>query len=95
MYKILYNDLMVDLKDISWEGSSLEDLLKFPPAARRAMGYQLHLVQSGEMPADWKVLNKLGKGVTGVYKIRLSIDKNIYRTAYVAKFADMVTVLHC
>ena len=95
MYNILYNACMDDLKDISWEGSSLEDLLKFPPDARRAMGFQLHIVQSGKMPDDWKILNKLGKGVTGVYEIRLSIDKNIYRTAYVAKFADVVTVLHC
>ncbi len=31
----------------------------------------------------------------GVYEIRLSIDKNIYRTAYVAKFSDVVCVLHC
>ena len=86
---------MDELKDISWEGSSLEDLLKFPEDARRAMGYQLHLVQSGEMPDDWKVLSKLGKGVTGVYEIRLSIEKNIYRTAYATKFRDAVIVLHC
>ena len=72
---------MDELKDISWEGSSLEDLLKFPEDARRAMGYQLHLVQSGEMPDDWKVLSKLGKGVTGVYEIRL-ITSTIFRTFF-------------
>lgn len=86
---------MHELKDISWEGSSLEDLLKFPEDVRRAMGYQLHMVQLGEMPDDWEVLSKLGNGVTGVYEIRLSMEKNIYRTAYVAKFKDVVTVLHC
>jgi len=55
---------MGDLKDILWEGSSFEDLLEFPDSARHDMGYQLHLVQSGEMPDDWKTLNNLGKGVS-------------------------------
>jgi phage-related protein len=77
------------------EGSSFEDLMAFPPEARHRMGYQLHLVQSGEMPEDWKSLKHLGRGISGVYEIRLAFDKNIYRTAYVAKFGDMVAVLHC
>ena len=59
---------MDDLKELSWEGSSLEDLMEFPPGARRAMGFQLHLVQSGEMPDDWMTLNKLGKGERGFTK---------------------------
>ncbi len=59
------------------------------------MGYQLHLVQAGEMPDDWKARGNLGKGVTGVYEIRLSVEHNIYRTAYVAKFEGYVVVLHC
>jgi len=59
------------------------------------MGYQIHLVQTGEMPDDWKPLSKLGKGISGVYEIRLSIDSNIYRTAYVTKFGNVVAVLHC
>lgn len=59
------------------------------------MGYQLHLVQTGQMPEDWKPLKKLGKGVSGMYEIRISIDASIYRTAYVTKFADVVTVPHC
>jgi phage-related protein len=75
---------MSDLKDILWEGNSYEDLMSFPQEVRHDLGYQLHLVQSGEMPHDWKVLSGLGKGITGVF-----------RTAYVAKFADTVAVLHC
>lgn len=47
------------------------------------------------MPEDWKPLKNLGKNITGVYEIRVSIDKNIFRTAYVAKFASKVAVLHC
>ena len=86
---------MSEDKDIWWEGSSLDDLRSFPEDARHAMGYQLHRVQSGEMLEDWKPLNNLGKNITGVYEVRISIDKNIYRTAYVAKFRSTVVVLHC
>jgi len=86
---------MSDDKDIWWEGSSLDDLRSFPEDAKHAMGYQLHRVQSGEMPEDWKTLNNLGKNISGVYEIRISIDKNIFRTAYVAKFGSTVAVLHC
>ena len=86
---------MHDLKDILWEGNSYEDLLAFPEEVRQDMGYQLHLIQSGEMPKDWKVLSGLGKGISGVYEIRISEGNNIFRTAYVAKFSDTVAVLHC
>jgi len=86
---------MDELTDIWWEGSSKEDLMSFPKDAMHIMGYQLHLLQKGEMPGDWKPLKNLGKGINGVYEIRISVDTNIYRTAYVTKFADVVAVLHC
>jgi len=86
---------MDEPKDIWWEGTSKADLSEFPVDARHLMGYQLHIVQCGDMPDDWKPLKNLGKGITGVYEIRISVDNNIYRTAYVTKFADVVTVLHC
>ncbi len=86
---------MDEVKDIWWEGTSKDDLLEFPVDARHLMGYQLHIVQCGDMPEDWKPLKNLGKGITGVYEIRISVEKNIYRTAYVTKFSDVVTVLHC
>jgi len=54
---------MDDLKDIWWEGTSKSDLSEFPDDARHLMGYQLHIVQSGEMPDDWKPLKNLGKGI--------------------------------
>jgi len=67
----------------------------FPEEVRHDMGYQRHLVQSGEMPDDWKILSGLGKGISGVYEIRISEGNNIFCTAYVAKFAETVAVLHC
>jgi phage-related protein len=86
---------MAVLKDVLWEGSSYEDLLSFPQSVRHDIGYQLHLVQSGQMPTDWKPLNNLGRGISGVYEIRVAEEGNIFRTAYVARFADTVVVLHC
>jgi len=46
------------------------------------MGYQIHLVQTGREADDWKPLKHLGKGVSGVYEIRLSFGGGIFRTAY-------------
>ncbi len=86
---------MEELQDIWWEGTSKDDLIAFPPDARQEMGYQLHLLQLGQQPDDWKPLKDLGKGISGVYEIRISVSSNIYRTAYVTKFGDIVTVLHC
>ena len=86
---------MCGFKDILWEGTSYKDLMSFPQEVRHDLGYQLHLVQSGEMPRDWKVLSGLGKAISGVYEIRISEGNNIYRTAYVARLSNTVVVLHC
>ncbi|MFT6877719.1 MAG: phage-related protein [Granulosicoccus sp.] len=43
-----------------------------PLETLRGIGYQLHFVQMGEMPDDWKVPTNQGKGVTGIYGIGLS-----------------------
>ncbi len=59
------------------------------------MEYQLHILQCGDMPEDWKPLKYLGKGVTGVYEVRITVEQNIHRTACVSKFADVIAVLHC
>ena len=86
---------MDDTRDIWWEGSSLDDLRAFPNDVKHAMGYQLHRLQSGSMPDDWKPMSGLGEGIAGVYEIRVSTDGDAYRTAYVAKFGGTIAVLHC
>lgn len=89
------NDQRALLKSVAWVGSSRVDLSAFPAKARADMGYQIHLVQTGREADDWKPLKHLGKGVSGVYEIRLSFGGGIFRTAYVTKFGDSVVVLHC
>ncbi|PFG09222.1 hypothetical protein [Marinobacter sp. LV10MA510-1] len=54
------------LKDVAWVGSSKADLSAFPSKARVDMGYQIHLVQTGQKADDWKPLKSLGKGILGV-----------------------------
>lgn len=83
------------LKPIHWEGSSKSDLLEFPDDAKQAAGYQLHRLQGGEAPQDWKPLNNLGKKIKGVYEIRVWAEDGTYRVAYVTKLGEQITVLHC
>jgi phage-related protein len=78
-------------KPIFWVGSSYKDLLEFPREVRQEAGYQLHRVQNGLEPENWKPFQTIGQGVK---EIRISENNNIYRIVYVAKFAGKVYVLH-
>ena len=83
------------MKTVHFEGSSQDDLRGLPKDARKAIGFQLERLQLGKDPKNWKQLNGLGKGITGVREIRVKIDTNIYRSAYVVSFSDAIVVLHC
>jgi len=83
------------MKSLYFEGSSLEDLRELPKEARRALGFQLERLQAGYEPKNWKTLSKLSKGITGVREIRVEIETNIYRSAYVTKLGERIVVLHC
>ncbi len=78
-------------KPIYWVGTSLKDLLSFPEEVRREAGYQLHRVQNGLDPENWKPFQAVG---VGTREIRISEDSNIFRVMYVAKFSDKIYVLH-
>ena len=65
---------MSEIKEIWREGTSKNDLGEFPAEARHLLGLQLHIVQCGDIPEDWKPLKHLGKRITGVYEIRISVD---------------------
>jgi phage-related protein len=70
----------------------LEDLARFPAAARRKAGFQLFQVQKGDDPDDWKPMAEVGPGVK---EIRIREKDGAYRVLYVASFAKAVYVLHC
>ncbi|MEK7329188.1 MAG: type II toxin-antitoxin system RelE/ParE family toxin [Candidatus Eisenbacteria bacterium] len=77
-------------KPLVWVGSSIDDLRAFPPAARRAAGYQLRRVQSGLMPSDWKPMPTVGPGVHEI-RIRTGLEHRVF---YLARFEEAVYVLH-
>ncbi|AJI86414.1 hypothetical protein CH54_2112 [Yersinia rochesterensis] len=78
-------------KGIIWMGSSFEDLMVFPTDVRKDAGYQLHKIQHGIEPEDWKPFSDVGSGVN---EIRIRDTHGIYRVMYVAKFDEAIYVLH-
>ena len=83
---------MNDEKEIRWVGSSYDDVLEFPSAARREAGFQLGRLQAGLDPEDWKPFEEVGAGVR---EVRIRNPNGIFRVMYVAKFEEAVYVLHC
>lgn len=72
-------------------GDSLTRLQAAPADTRSDAGYQLDLVQRGEVPEDFRPMPDVGPGAI---EIRVHGDKE-YRVFYVAKFDEAVYVLHC
>lgn len=81
------------LKSLEWVGSSKVDLIEFPQAIRKEIGYALYLAQGGEKAATAKPLR--GFGGASVLEVVASYDGNAYRAVYTVTFADVLYVLHC
>ncbi len=79
------------MKPVEFAGSSLGDIRNFPTGARQQAGFQLHKIQLGLDPDDWKPMPAVG---TGVREIRIREDGGAYRVIYVTKMADAICVLH-
>jgi len=79
------------VKKLSFLGDSLQRLREFPEEARKEAGVQLHKVQLGIEPSDWKPMATVGPGVR---EIRIREEGGAFRVLYVAKIADTVFVLH-
>lgn len=79
------------MKRLEFLGDSLEQLRDFPETARKEAGVQLHKVQQGFDPGDWKPMTSIGQGVR---EIRIRDDAGAFRVLYVAKIEDAVYVLH-
>jgi len=78
-------------KPIYWVGSSLKDLLALPDEVKKDAGYQLHRVQNGLEPENWKPFQEVGSGVN---EIRIYDENGAFRVMYVAKFSEKIYVLH-
>ena len=81
-------------KSVSFvNNAALQEIRDLPGDIRQAIGYQLHLVQSGEMSEDYKTMSIIGDGTIEI-RVKNDDGKNVGRCFYVAKFDDTVYVLH-
>ena len=78
------------MKGLTFIGTSYDDLCTFPDIARQRAGYQLHIVQNGLDPDNWKPMQTIGSGVR---EIRIQ-HQGAYRVIYVANINDSIYVLH-
>jgi phage-related protein len=79
------------LKPIVFLGDALDSLRAFPDAARKEAGVQLHKVQLGLPPSDWKPMPTVGPGAV---EIRIHDKTGAFRVLFVAHRNDAVYVLH-
>jgi phage-related protein len=77
-------------KPLLWVGNAHAELRAFPDDARRRAGFELHQVQQGLSPSDWKPMSTVG---SGVQELRIHMSGE-HRVLYVAKFEEAVYVLH-
>lgn len=78
------------MKPVVWMGDSLERMRRASPEIRSDAGYQLELVQDGEMPTDFRPIPDVGNVVV---EIRMHGVLE-FRVFYLARFAEAVYVLH-
>lgn len=79
------------MRPLVFLGDALERLRDFPEPIRKEAGVQLHKVQLGFDPSDWKPMTTIGAGVR---EIRIRDEGGAFRVIYVAKIEDAVYVLH-
>lgn len=79
------------MRDVQFEGSAEKDIGKFPAAVRDRLFTQLAFVQEDMYPLDYKPMPSIGPGVM---EIRVRDRGNAYRAVYVAKYGNLVHVLH-
>jgi phage-related protein len=69
------------MRRLEFLGDSVARLREFPEDAKKEAGVQLHKVQQGIEPSDWKPMPTVGPGVR---EIRIREDSGAFRVLYVA-----------
>lgn len=69
------------MKDVIWLGSSKTDWDAFPASVQDEAGFQLHLLQLGDEPSDWKPMKAIGPGVR---ELRIRDTAGAFRVIYLA-----------
>jgi len=78
------------MKQLLWIGNSYKVLRGFPDIVKQAAGFQLHLIQQGRDPDDWKPMQSIAPGVR---EVRVHADGE-HRIIYIARFEEGVYILH-
>ena len=78
------------MKQLLWVGNSYKVLVAFSDIVKQTAGFQLHLIQQGRDPDDWKPMQSIGAGVR---EIRVHAEGE-HRIIYIAKFEEGIYVLH-
>ena len=79
-------------RKLIWMGSTREDLRAMPVDVRRAIGYALDWAQRGWKHPRARAMK--GPLLGGVMEVVEDFDGDTYRTAYIARFASAIYVLH-
>jgi phage-related protein len=82
----------MNMKELIWIGSSLDDLRKFPEKVMDMIGYSLYEIQEGFKPRNAKPLKGIG---SGIMEIVADFNKNTFRAVYTVKICEVIYVLHC
>ena len=78
------------MKPVIFLGTSLDDLRGLPNAARRDAGFQIHALQCGLQPTNWKPMTVVGPGVI---EIRIRVQGE-WRVICIARYEAAVYILH-
>jgi phage-related protein len=73
------------MKAVSFVGSSLDDLRRFPKDAKHDIGQQIALIQSGVNPRHWRPMPNVGHGVR---EIRVRDAGKAYRSINTTTISD-------
>jgi phage-related protein len=79
------------MKPVVFLGDSRQHVRAFPDGARQQAGFELHLLQHGLEPSDWRPMKSIGAGVR---EIRIRDHAGAFRLIYVANIGDAIYVLH-
>ena len=79
------------MKPVFFCGDTLEQIRAFPADVRQDAGFQIHKLQRGELPDDWKPLTTAGQGVK---ELRIKAESGHYRVIYLASQANAIYVVH-
>ena len=80
-------------RELTWIGSSQDDLKSFPREVQRELGFGLLLAQEGSKSPH--AVPMAGFGSAGVLELHASFRTDTYRAVYTIRYTEVVYVLHC